>query len=103
MDQDADEQSTYGAWSAVHEYPDPDYAAHVTQYPWAGDELEHVQPFSPTKYDAVCNAGSPSSSGSNHSFASDRQLTEYLDGQTGLQMVTELFDPDYQISDDPIP
>ena len=98
---DQDQESNYGVWNTVHEYPDPDYAAHVTQYPWAGSE--YIQPDSLNRYGGTWDAVSSSSSESDRSINSDRQLPEYLDGRAGLRMVPEVFDPDYQTSNDPIP
>lgn len=32
------EQAEYDLMHATHEYPDPDYAAYVTKYPWRGED-----------------------------------------------------------------
>ena len=32
------EQSEYDLMHATHEYPDPDYAAYVTKYPWREED-----------------------------------------------------------------
>lgn len=32
------EQSEYDPMHATHEYPDPDYAAYVTKYPWREED-----------------------------------------------------------------
>lgn len=26
----------------MHQYPDPDYAAYITKYPWAGEDNGHI-------------------------------------------------------------
>ena len=81
-----------------HEYPDPDYAAYVTRYPWVGEDDGYMpsglrsQPQSSWRHDSPDNDGldqSEARSMDHPGFADDDGFFE--GGMT--------FDSDYQASD----
>jgi len=81
----------------THEYPDPDFAAYVTTYPWVGGDDGSVKPNTAEKYNVDWQGGSPDSSRSDPSAALDSPIEEYIDDY--LMLPAERLDPDYQTSD----
>lgn len=95
---DQSEESTYGHWPTTHQYPDPDYAAHITTYPWGGGETDYVQPYLPDEH-----GGSQGSSVSGSSAGSCMRMSEHIEDFAGLPTVGDEVDPDYQMSADIVP
>lgn len=74
------------------EYPDPDYAAYVTKYPWFGEEHDSVLPGLPSEPDGAWPNGF------------DDQPTARASQNRPLAGGGETaFDPDYEASDDGAP
>ena len=96
------EESTLGHWPTTHEYPDPDYAAHVTKYPWVGHESNDVELNLPDGHGVAWRDISQRSSRSNFSVALDNHLLENADAHSNLLTIVDSLDADYQTTDDAI-
>ncbi|KAL6715712.1 transcription factor TFIIIC subunit tfc4 [Lecanora helva] len=98
MNRDAD--LTYAFWVERHEYPDPDYAAHVTQYPWV-EETEQVQAPHPSNPSPTWEGRSSSNSDSETFVASTTGLDVFRENNDDNTLSTnvERCDPDYETSD----
>ena len=81
----------------MHEYPDPDYAAHVTKYPWREEDgylpsALHALPFESFEQNAR-----PGNSGIIRRFGHDGG--EILDSDAPDPARDVMWDPDYQVSE----
>lgn len=93
------EESIRGSLPTIHEYPDPDYAAYVTRYPWVGDGGESGYPEPPHEPDRLWGGRSQLHDRSTLHPAEDGDSDEYVDRfPSPNKEIT--FDPDYRASDD---
>ena len=84
----------------AHEYPDPDYAAYLTKYPWVGGEAGLIQLEVPDHRDEFWRRPSHDNSGSDASRAIDPHIGELTESCTGPLAEADRADPDYQVSGD---
>ena len=90
-------QSDYGLRPTSHEYPDPDYAAHVTKYPWLGDDgylpsALHGLPSKSLK--EIPRPGKYASS-----WKAGDEEGDALDSDVRAPAREVMWDPDYQVSE----
>lgn len=91
------DQSDYGLMFATHEYPDPDYAAYVTKYPWREDDgylPSALHGLPPESLEEISRAGvysSPQKAGDDGG--------EVLDSVAHGPAKEVTWDPDYQESE----
>ena len=89
--------------AAVHEYPDPDLAAHITQYPWVGEKDNYVQLQSGNERSEYWHDGSQFGPRSVHLPTSDSDTNESIHRSTSFPdfPIREVgCDPDYLLSED---
>ena len=99
------EGSSYSPASTSLQYPDPDYAAHVTKYPWVEEENEPVQQSPSGEYGGDWRDDSRGSSkSSNMVMLSDKHAYQSNDDDDGgLPVDFAGAGSDYQMSDEPQP
>lgn len=89
--------SDYALIPATHEYPDPDYAAYATKYPWREDDGYLPSALEELSSKSLENP-SPSGSDGGHGKA-DEQEGEVLDFDIQRPAREATWDPDYQVSE----
>lgn len=94
-----DKWSSYGHLPTLHEYPDPDYAAYVTKYPWVGREDGYVPPELQDQASGIWNGASLAIDRFDRTTVRDRHVDDCSDHLMGPDK-EELFDPDYHMSED---
>lgn len=90
-------QSSYGLIPASHEYPDPDYAAHATKYPWLGDDGYLPSALHGLPSGSLEEIPRPGNHGSPWKAGDDRG--EILDSNARGPAREVTWDSDYQLSD----
>lgn len=84
--------------ATTHEYPDPDYAAYVTKYPWARDDDDYIPSGlqrSPRRaYRDGLEGNLDSALSQVHDDTIDALNSQYLGTDEDMTI-----DPDYQASD----
>lgn len=88
--------SDYGLTPTTHEYPDPDYAAYTTKYPWREDDG-----YLPSALEDLSSKslGNPSRSGSEGGAGkADEQDGGILQSHIQEPAREAMWDPDYQAS-----
>ena len=97
------EELGHGYWPTCHNYPDPDHAAYLSRYPWAGDHSNSEQTNSPIVRDNGLPSRSQNVCVSGYPGLTNIPFTEEDVELTALRVSEEVFDPDYQISDGAVP
>lgn len=80
-----------------HEYPDPDYAAHVTRYPWREDDGYLPSALHGLPPESLENISRPANYGIPWQGRDDRDETLDIDAQGSGREVR--WDSDYQVSE----
>lgn len=89
--------SDYGLMSATHEYPDPDYAAYVTKYPWREDDGYLPSALHGLPSESLKEIARPGNHEGSWKAGQDGGEVLDNDAQSPTREVTR--DPDYQLSE----
>lgn len=89
--------SDYGSIPATHEYPDPDYAAYATKYPWREGDGYLPPALQGSSSKSLEEPPRPGSDGGPWKAGEDEGEDLDLDVQDPSREVT--WDPDYQVSE----
>ena len=90
-------QSDYGLMQATHVYPDPDYAAYVTRYPWREDDGHLPSALHGLPSESLPEISRPGQHGSSWKAGDDKG--EVPDSGTQEFAREVRWDPDYQVSE----
>ena len=83
--------------NAIHEYPDPDYAAFVTKYPWREDDGYLPSALHGLPSEFLGENPRPGDHGNGRKFGHDGG--EILDGDAPGSARDVTWDPDYEVSE----
>lgn len=89
--------SDYSFMRAAHEYPDPDYAAYVTRYPWREDDGYLPSALDGLPSESVKEISRPGNHGNHWNIGHEGGDVLDKDAQGPARVVT--WDPDYQVSE----
>ncbi len=82
---------------ATHEYPDPDYAAYATKYPWREDDGYLPSALHGLSSESLEDISPPGNYGSP--WKAGKEGGEVLDGHARVPSRELTCDPDYQVSE----